>query len=470
MRSRFRRLSLSDRAFLRLEEPALPEHMAGLCVLEAGPLLDAGGELDLDAIRGRLERRLDRAPELRRVVRPAPPLGGPPFWADDPHFSIARHVHSVPVHPPGDEASLLATTEHLVRPLIDRSHPLWELWFITGLQGGRIGLVFKIHHAIADGLAAVALVSSLLDLEVDAADPPARAWRPEREPAAGALVADSTRSRLLSAGSALRHSVGLVRGAGSAIGGSIGMIGRSWSAAPRTSLNRCPGVGRRLGVAHLDLEIARTVAHAHGAKVNDVVLCVVAGGIRELLLGRGEAVDGLDLKASVPATLRSAEAARELGNAAGAIVVTVPVGEPNAFHRLDAIAASSRAAKAEQEPAYVQGLFGWLAAAGLVRPIIRRQRMINFFVSNVPGPTVPLYLLGARIEEIMPIVSLAGNITLMLAALSYCGRLDLVANADAGACPEVEVLVAGMVRAWEELTGRAPSASCSGITAAAARR
>ncbi|MBO0685287.1 MAG: wax ester/triacylglycerol synthase family O-acyltransferase, partial [Candidatus Dormibacteraeota bacterium] len=342
MRSRFRRLSLFDRGFLRLEEPALPEHVAGLCVLDAEPLLDAGGELDLEAIRSRLERRLDRVPELRRVVRPAPPLGGPPFWADDTQFSIARHVHTVPVHPPGDEASLLATAELLVRPLIDRSHPLWELWFITGLRGGRLGLVFKIHHAVADGLAAVALVSSLLNLEADASDPPARAWSPEPEPRAGALLADSAGGRLLSAGSALRHPIGLARRSGSALAGSIKLMGRSWSAAPRTSLNRLPGVGRRLGVAHLDLEIARTAAHAHAAKVNDVLLCVVAGGIRELLLERGEPVDGLQLKASVPATLRSSEAARELGNAVGAILVNVPVGEPDPVRRLEAIAASSR--------------------------------------------------------------------------------------------------------------------------------
>ncbi|MBO0684896.1 MAG: wax ester/triacylglycerol synthase family O-acyltransferase [Candidatus Dormibacteraeota bacterium] len=470
MRSGFRRLSPFDRGFLRLEEPGLPEHVAGLCLLEAGPLLDPAGDLDLESIRGRLERRLQRVPELRRVIRSAPPLGGPPFWADDPHFSIARHVHSVPVHPPGDEAGLLATTELLVRPLIDRSHPLWELWFVTGVQGGRVGLVFKIHHAIADGLAAVALVSSLLDFEATAPDPPAQAWRPEPEPTASELLADHTRDRLHAAGSALGHPVNLARGAGFAVAGSIRMFGRSWSAAPRTSLNRLPGSGRRLGVAHLDLEVARTVAHAHDAKVNDVVLCVVAGGIRELLLGRGEPVDGLQLKASVPATLRSAEAARELGNAAGALMVTIPVGEANAYRRLEAIAASSRTAKAEQRPAHVEGLFGWLSSSGLARPFIRRQRMINFFVSDVPGPPVPLYLLGARIEEVMPIVGLAGNMTLVFAALSYCGGLDLVMNADAGACPDVGVLIAGLVRAWEELTGQAPIASCSAGAAAGVRR
>jgi hypothetical protein len=192
------------------------------------------------------------------------------------------------------------------------------------------------------------------------------------------------------------------------------------------------------------------VAHAHNAKINDVVLCVVSGGVRELLVARGEAVDGLELMASVPATLRSAEAAEELGNAAGALLVRLPAGEADTVRRLERIAASTQTAKREQRPAYINGVFGWLAAVGLARPIISRQRMVNFFVTNVPGPRVPLYVLGARIEDVMPILALAGNVTLMFAALSYCARLNILVTANGATCPDIEMLAAGMTKAcWE---------------------
>ena len=206
------RLSLADRSNLRIERPETPAHIAGLCVVEARPLLRPDGELDLATIRRRLERRLVRVPELRRVVRRPPPLCGPPLWVDDPAFSIDRHVRAARVEPPGDEASLLRSAERLLRPLLDRSRPLWELWFLTGLAGDRLGVLFKVHHAVADGLAAVALVASLLDLEPDAADPPPAAWRPEPAPPPLALLADSARCRVAAAGLALGHPVRLARG------------------------------------------------------------------------------------------------------------------------------------------------------------------------------------------------------------------------------------------------------------------
>jgi diacylglycerol O-acyltransferase / wax synthase len=459
MDSRFRRLSRFDRVFLRLERPDLPEHVAGLCVLEATPLLDARGELDLERIERRLERRLVRVPELRRVLHNTPPLCGLPLWVDDPRFSIAHHIHAAPVRPPGDEAGFLATAELLLRPLLDRSRPLWELWFVTGLQGGRLGLVFKIHHVIADGLAAVALVGALLDLDPDAPDPPAESWSPQPVPSARALLADSTRHRVSAATAVLRHPVRVARKAAADAAGAVDMFRKARSAAPRTSLNGLPRLGRRLRAVHLDLQAARAVAHAHAATVNDVLLCVVAGGVADLLAARGEEVEGLELKASVPATLRSADSAREMGNAAGAIVVGLPAGERDPFRRLEAVAASSRAAKAEQQRAAAQGVFGLLGASSLlIRWLTQRQRMVNFFVSNVPGPPVPLHLLGARLENVMPVIGLAGNITLMFAALSYCGRLSLVVNADRPAYPDLDVLVGGVELACRELGVEAEAA------------
>lgn len=453
MNSRYDRLSLSDRSNLRIERPETPAHIAALCVVAAAPLLTASGELDLEMVKRRLERRLARAPMLRKIVRSTPPLCGPPLWIDDLEFSVDRHIKSTALAPPGDEASLLATAELLLRPLLDRAHPLWELWFLTGLEDGRVGMLFKIHHAVADGLAAVALMMGFLDLAPDAPDPPAIVWTPAPAPPARALFTDNVRSWLVALRSMFAHPIQLTRRVGQTITDSARLLRRG-NVAPRTSLNALPGFGRHIRVVRLDLEKARAIAHAHDAKMNDVVLAVVVGGVHDLLIARGEAVDGLELTVSVPATLRSAEAAGQLGNAAGALLVHLPADEADALRRLERITAATQAAKKEQRPAYINGLMGWLAAAGLARPIINRQHMINFFVTNVPGPRAPLFVLGATIEDVMPITLLAGNVTLVFAALSYCEHLNLLVAADATACPDIDTLVLGMTQAWQELIGR----------------
>ena len=458
--TRFARLSLADRGNLRIERRETPAHVAGLCLVEAGSLLREDGELDLAAIRRRLEARLSRVPELRRVVRRPPPLCGPPLWVDDPGFSVERHVRAARVEPPGDEASVLRTAEVLLRPRLDRSRPLWQMWFLTGLAGDRLGVLFEVHHALTDGLAAIALLASLLDPEPGAADPPPAPWRPEAAPPASALLADALGHRAAALATVLRHPVRLAREVAS-VGGDVAETLRAGRGAPRTSLHALPGPSRLLRAVHLDLERARAAAHAHDAKVNDVLLAVVAGGLRELLLSRGDPIAGGELNVSVPAALRDAGAARELGNAVGVMIVGVPVGDPDACRRLERIAATTRAAKAAQRPAYVQDMMAWLAALGLSLPFARHQRLIHTFVTDVPGPRDPLYLLGARVESVLPLVGLAGNVTVLFAALSYHGRLDVAVVADAAACPDVDVVVAGMDHAWRALTdgpsGRPPS-------------
>lgn len=467
MRSRYPRLSLSDISLLKFENANTPEHIAGLCLIEAAPLHDGNGELDLEMIKRRLERRLLRVPELRRILHWAPPLCGPPLWVDDPCFSIDHHVHVAAVESPGDEPALLETAAVLLRPLLDRSHPLWELWFLTGLQNDRFGMLFKIHHAVGDGLATVGFVASLLDAEPDAPDPPAEPRRAAPVPAACALLVDSMRARLAAAAAALSHPVQL----GHSVVSTVSQTRRLFAlraVAARTALNRTAGPIRHNRVVRLDLDAARAMARAHGAKVNDVVLTVVMGGVRELLIMRGEPIRDVKLSINVPAALPTVGAHRS-GNAAGGFLVQLPAGEVEAFRRLELTAKATRAAKANQQPDFISSAMGCITAAGLGPFFARHQKMINFLVTNVPGPTVPLYLLGARIEDVMPIVGLFGNVVLNFAALSYCGRLNVVATADAVACPDVDILAAAMKRTWGELAGDRASQSRTLSLAAAIR-
>jgi WS/DGAT/MGAT family acyltransferase len=440
---------------LRTETVAAPTHIGGLCVVRAEPLCDETERLDLELVRRFLAPRVAAIPELHRIVKESPPLCGPPVWVDDPDFSLERHIYCAAVPAPGDEAALLDIAELLLRPLLDRSRPLWELWILTGLNGGRLGLLFKIHHALADGLAAVRLVTSLLDDRM-MVEPANQALAPTPgaiAPAARALFADNVRNRLGSLATTFRHPVRNLRSVTQAVAYALREV-REWQAAPSSSLNVISRPGRRLHVLHMDLETARAAAHARGGKVNDVILAVVAGGVAALLRQRGERVEGGELIAAIGVNLRDKRTAGEGGNMVGALRVRLPVGDTDAGRLLDTIAGRTRAAKAEQRITpqssnLVLGLVGWLATVGV--SFSEHQRMINFFVSNVQGPTTRLHALGAEVEDVLPIVGLFGNETVTFVALSYCGRLNLVSVADRSACADIDILSAGMSETWEHI-------------------
>jgi len=464
LHSHYPRLSLADRSFLRVETAGGMDHIAALCVLDGRPLVDAEGNLDLAAIRRRVELRLARVPELRRMVHRPPPFGGPLLWVDDPDFSIDRHVRVTAVAPPGDEAALLEAAVRIASPLIDHSHPLWEIWLLTGLADSRVGMVFKIHHAVADGLAVVAMIVSMFDLEPNAPDPALTEWSPQPAPRRSQLVKDNLGCRLSACGSVIAHPLVGWHNVTTLVT-EVRRLSRLRTAAPRSSVNARVGMSRCARVVHIDLEMSRTVAHMHGAKVNDVFLSIVTGGLRDLLIGRGERVDGTELVAGVPATLRSAQAARGMGNASGGLMVRLPVGVSGAERRLELIAAATRTAKSEQRAASIQAMMDWLGAAGLTQRYAATQRMVNVMATNVPGPPMPLYFLGSKIEDVMPMIGTSGNVTLVFAALSYGGRLNMVVNADAKACPDIDVLITGMERTWAEYADVTASRNVPGLSA-----
>ena len=180
--SRYQRLSVQDAGFLYLEHPGLPQHVAILAVAEGGPLHDPDGRLRVDAIRQELAGRLQLVPRLRQRVL-WPRVGqGLPLWVDDPGFDLANHVRAVQVPAPGGQRELLGLCDELCLRLLDRTRPLWELWLVTGLAQGRVGLVLKLHHSLADGLAAVQLAGLLLDSTADAPSPAPPPWQPRPAP------------------------------------------------------------------------------------------------------------------------------------------------------------------------------------------------------------------------------------------------------------------------------------------------
>ncbi len=446
------RLTATDLSNLRLETPAAPTHIGALLIIDAAPLGDSTGQLGLDEIRRRLELRLQRVPALRRRLFQPGPFLGRPAWVDDKAFDIRNHILGLPLPPGAGDAELLEAAEQLMGSLLHRSRPLWELWLITGLSRDRLGALLKLHHAIADGLAAVTILSSLIDFDARVPDPQPVRWSPAPEPRPWPLLVDNVSRRLTGVKHAKRVLMHPLRASATAraTGGDL-LRGLRGPAAPPSSINRRVAAGRLVRFARFDLTAVSTRAHAAGGKVNDVVLDLVAGGLRELLIGRGEPVAGLELIASVPVSLRAATDAGRLGNAVGVMTVPLDVGQADAQRRLESIVAATRRAKREQHPAHVQAFMAWLAAMPIAQAFIARQRLVNLFVTNIAGPPVPAYLLGARIVDVMPIVSPSGNVAIAFCAFSYAGCLYLVATVDAAACPDVDRLIAGAEDAWHNL-------------------
>ena len=450
---RYARLSRADVSNLRLESRASPFHIGGLAVVEAAPLLDGSGHLRLEEIADRLNRRLARVPQLRRRVHSGGPFTGRPIWVDDDRFEISTHLHELAVPPPGGELELLDAAARAFAGLIDRRGALWELWFLTGVGGDRMGVLFKLHHAMADGVAAVAMMRSLLDARADVPEPVPEPWAPRPPPHPGWIRRDAVAAAARSLSRcardlsdplpALRAGEALAREAGRAL---------LQERAPRTSLNFRVGPGRRVRWLPIDLRSVREVARSAGAAINDVVLAVYSEGLRELLTSRGEPVDHVVLRTSVPVSLRPGHRSEDLGNRVSLIVVPLPLGEAGLRRRLALIADAGAKARS-RAPAPIQAAFGSLATP-LVQHLITRQRVVNVFSTNVAGPPHPLYLLGAQVLAMLPIVQIAGNVGISLCTIAYAGVAHLVVTADAAGFPDVDVLMRGMERGWGDLARR----------------
>jgi diacylglycerol O-acyltransferase / wax synthase len=449
---RLERLTASDLFLLLWDDYGWSGDIGGLAILDGTSLLDRDGRVRIEAVRRQLEPRLHLVPRFRqRLYRPRRGLGWP-LWVDAPAFDLADHIRVRPLVAPGDQAQLLQACQELARRRLDPARPLWEVWFLPGLPERRVGLFLKLHHAMADGIAGVAAFGALLDLTADAPTPVAPPWTPAPIPTPGELLYDNLRRRaqgLHHPWTSLAHPIRTLRRARAAW-----PTWREFFAeqhAPRTSLNRPIGADRRLAIVGSHLELAKQIAHEHHAKVNDVVLAAVAGGLRELLASRGEPVEQLALRAMVPISLHREQPGQASGNQDGSMAVPLPLGERDPVRRLQLIAAQTAARKHKAHPQAGSGPFRFALAQRAFLRLFARQRLVNISVTNVPGPPVPLYLGGARLLELFPVVSLAGNLTLAVAVLSYAGQLNLTAVADRDGCADVAVFAQGVQSALDEL-------------------
>jgi diacylglycerol O-acyltransferase / wax synthase len=418
-----RRLTSADKVNLAVEAPDTPMHVAAILVVDGRPLCGADGSLRLGDLRARILERLAYVPAMRcrlaRRGRSATRAG----WVDDVDFRIDRHVLTTSVSWPGDEAALWRTTEDLLARPLDRSHPLWRLWFITGLPAGRVGVVIALHHAMADGASAIHLLSKVFGTAGGAQSVSSAATAPDQSRSSA-----STATSLRTAWRAITNA----------------------SHAPRTSLTGPIGPRRRLAVVRFDLATAIAVGRTCGGTVNDVVLDVVAGALRSVLISRAEPVDGVALHAAVPVAA-AASPHTVAGNNAGVMVVRLPLGDSDPKSRLDAIRAETAAVKRSQTQAVGTHLLVWLARTGVMRQITRHQHITNTVVSNVVGPRSPITLIGAPVADLIPVGPLAGNLASSFLAFSYAGALTITVRVDADRFPDLDILTEAMSYEWRRL-------------------
>jgi WS/DGAT/MGAT family acyltransferase len=459
------KLSSTDRVFLDIEGGALMMHIGAVMVFEGGDLVGADGALDAARLTRLLEASIADVPRFRQVVREAPPLGA--VWVDDARFRLDYHVRHTAVPRPGGDAQLMALAGRVFAQPLDRRHPLWEVWLVEGLSHGRFAMLLKAHHAMVDGVAGMALLAALLRLEPSDDDPPPPApWTPRPAPGAAslaaALVTDTARS-VAHALHDLRGAIG--EGATHArdiAGGLFDTLRDGVMPASESSINPAEmGPHRTYAGARLDLARAKAVRRALGGTLNDVALTVVTGALRRYLARRGDAVDTLrDFRALVPVDLRGRQGeAGASGNHISLVLAKLPVSEPDARRRYEAVHAACehlKHASHEIEGAAFIERIGDLGGPNVVAAVFRVAsvlRAFNVTVTNVPGPQAPLYLGRARMTSIHAVVPLFTHQGVGVAVVSYDGGMFVGLYADPDAVPDVEALAGDVAAAFDELCG-----------------
>ena len=460
------RLSATDLVFLELEDAAVTMHIGAVCLFEGAPLLGRRGVFDMRRMRAFVAASLAGNQRFRQRLAFVPVLDHP-VWVDAPDFRLARHVHRAHLPRPGGERELQRLAGELMGVRLERDRPLWEMWFVDGLASGRAALIAKFHHCMIDGISGVDILGAMLRLTPERRLPATVPWRPRPLPSDARLLADELGRRAAAPLDALRSAGEWLRAPQRALGAAahaLHDLGAVSSAtlgmASATPLNVAVGPRRSFAWTRLDLAAVKMVKARLGGTVNDVVLTVLAGAVGRYLTAAGVAVGGLDFRVTMPASVRAASEHGALGNRVGVLTLALPIAERDARRRLRVIAGLTEGLKhsgqlhgvemiAEVSDRFFPPLAGWLAR------IAARARMYNLSVTNVPGPPVPVYLLGARLESIYPLAFLFAQQALTVAILSYDGQLFWTLTADPDVLPDLRPLLAATADEFASLRAAA---------------
>ncbi|MGI9589745.1 MAG: wax ester/triacylglycerol synthase family O-acyltransferase, partial [Myxococcota bacterium] len=432
----YARLSAHDNSFLELEDAHTPMHIGGAFLFEDTPLRSPTGGIDIDRIQALVSSRLHRIPRYRQRIEHMP-VTGHPIWVDDERFNIHYHVRHAALPEPGDERQLKRLCGRILSQQLDRGKPLWEIWVVEGLQDDRVALVTKVHHCMVDGASSVDLLQLLLSLEPEKVIEDSPGYFPEPPPGPARLLRDEVFRRLAQpfqvAGSLLsmlRDPAAAREQAEDLIQGVVSNLAVSLQPTDDTPINRPVGPHRRFDWLAMDLGEVKRVKNALGGTVNDVVLACTAGAMRSFLARRGVRLDRHDFefRAICPVSVRTADEQSAGGNRVASMVVKLPVTEADPARRLELVCETTRDVKESKQALGGEVLAGVseMTAPTLMTVGMRAafdHRTSNMIVTNVPGPQIPLYLLGARMLETYPMVPLYPTQALNVALFSYMGGI-----------------------------------------------
>jgi WS/DGAT/MGAT family acyltransferase len=452
------RLTSTDASFLHQEGESSHMHIGGVLLFEgpAPPFEDY-----LDHVRSRLHL----VPRYRQKLATPPLETGRPLWVDDPSFNLEYHVRHTALPAPGSEEQLFLLTSRIASQQLDRAKPLWENWLVEGLADGRFAIIIKTHHSLVDGISGVDLGTVLFDLKRHP-EPPSEdlePWRPSPEPSGARLVAAGVRGIVTTSlglatkavGAALSPatSVGKVRDAAEGVGE---LVWAGLNPAPETPLNVPIGPHRRYAVVRAQLSEFKEVKDALGGTVNDVVLTVVSGALADWLRSRGVRTEGLEMRALVPVSVRTSDQRNTLGNRLTVMRGPLPIYIDDPVARLRFVRKSMDGLKESKQAV---GAATLTAVNDLAPPTILAQasrlnfstRLFNLLVTNIPGPQVPLYVLGRKLEDLFPVAFLPANHALAIAIMSYNGGIDFGLLGDYDALPDIDVIADGIANSLADL-------------------
>ncbi len=458
----FERLSFLDTSFLALESPETHMHVASVLIMDSEGMSTPEGGLDIHRVRRYMAGRIHMAPRYRQKLGWIP-IERYPVWVDDEHFNLEYHIRHTALPKPGTEAQLQALAGRIVSQGLDRSKPLWEMWLVEGLEGGRFAIINKIHHCMIDGMAGTELMGMILNFGPDSTILEPREWTPRPMPTgAELLVAEHARltRSFFDAAKGLTHALDQAEDFGQRmidrVRSTTQALRSGWlTPTSRTPLNEKIGPNRRFAWLDTPLADLKSIREKTGASINDIVLAISSGAVRSFLTEhRGFDPTGTDFRAMVPVSVRAPADGGGLGNQVAMWLVGLHVGEPDPLERLAAIRAETmrlkRTNQAEGAAALVAAASGTpvtLLSLGLKAAADRRP--FNMTITNVPGPQFPLYLGEARMIATYPLVPLWQYHGLSIALFSYSGTINWGVVADYDLVPDMAEFLA-CIRASEQ--------------------
>lgn len=451
-----------DATLLYAQDPQAPLQIGALALFEAGPLRDADGSVRIDAIRGHVEARVRGSTRLhQRLVVPLWGLA-PAVWETDPDFDVTNHVRLAALPAPGDRAKLRDLMARLMEAPLDPARPLWEIWVVEGVEGDRIAVIPKASHVMADGMALLDFTLSVLDVEPGSVAAPtatAGAPPPARPPGRMQVLAGATIGRSRRQLATALGAVGGLRRPWRIVSTGMGLARSLVGARPAPAFPVNRPVGRRRDMTWLRQPMTelRRLAQAQGVSLNDVVLAAVAGAWRAVL-GTSEAPAGpSDPRALVPVSTHGPSAEDEVENRFSFLLAELPVSVADPLERLQHVHAETVRRKQSTGMSIASVL---LAVSDLVPPwlirllapsVLGRQPVVNVAVTNLPGTGTPLHLLGSRLCEVYPFVTVIGNIALIIGVVSYGGSLGVGITVDPDVVEDVDAFTAALDRAFADL-------------------